>query len=106
MQANLPNMIASQMAGFADEKITVSTTVKKLTPSKFQDSDGMAKRAVITISGAQLRYRYSGTNPDSSTGHLMNPFSVIVLNTTTSIKNFRAVRAGSSDAEIFATYEH
>ena len=90
MKANLPNMIASQMAGFADEAITVTATAKKLTPATFEDSDGIAKRAVITIeSGGQIRYRYNGSDPTSSVGHLMTPFGVIILNTTTSIKNFR-----------------
>ena len=106
-KANLPNMIASQMAGFADEAITVSTSAKQLTAAKYEDSDGIAKRAVITIeSGGQIRYRYAGGNPTASLGHLMNPYGVIILNTTTSIKNFRIIRAGSADVKIFASYEH
>lgn len=106
-QANLPNMIASQMAGFADEAIVVTATAKKLTPATFEDDDGIAKRAVITLeTGGQIRYRYAGEDPTSSLGHLMNAFGVIVLNTTSSIKNFRIIRAGSANVKIFVTYEH
>lgn len=105
-QANLPNMIAGQLACFAFETITVTNSVKQLTADTFEDTDGFAKRVVITIQSAQIRWRYDGTDPTSSIGHISNPFDTIVLQTTNNIKNFRVIRAGGTNATLSISYEH
>ena len=105
-QANLPNMTAGQLACFAFETITVSSSVKQLTAATLEDSDGKAKRVVITIQDAQIRWRYDGTDPTASVGNVSNPFDVIVLQTTANIENFRAIRKGSTDAVLSVNFEH
>jgi len=105
-EANLQNVTAGLMSAFAFESITVSASVKKLTLETLKDSDGNALRAIITTESAQIRWTYDGTTPTSSVGHLANPFTTIILMTTSNIKNFRAIRASSSNATIRVTYEH
>lgn len=100
------NMTAGLFTCFAFEELTISNTAIQLTADTFEDSDGVAKRVVITIQDAQIRWRYDGTNPTTTVGHVSNPFDTIVLQTAGNIKNFRAIRKGSSNAELSVSYEH
>lgn len=106
--ANKVNITAGLFKAFAFEQLTISTVVLPLTALTYiVDSSGeKAKRAVITITGAQIRYTYDGTTPTSSVGHLVNPFDVITIIGSDNISNFKAIRAGSSDAIISVTYEN
>ena len=61
------NIIANQLNAIADEQLTVSNAAagKVLTPTKYFDGTNnvIAKRAIITIENAQLRYRTTGSAP-------------------------------------------
>lgn len=101
------NMIADHYTVVGYESITITATVQSLTEAAFTDgvTGELADRAIITVEDAQIRYRIDGTDPTSSQGHLINPFSVIVLHTTRTIRDFRAIRATSTNATIRITYE-
>jgi len=99
-------MIAGQLPVIGYESLAIGSSVVSLTDDEFTDSSGqLAKRAVITIENARIRYRYDGTNPTTTEGHLVGAFSVIILSTTENIQNFRAIRQGSSNATLRITYE-
>jgi len=99
---NKQNMIAGLFTAFASEQITVSTTVKTLTSTKYGDD---VKRVLITVETTRIRYLYSGDTPTSSVGHLASPGDVITLIGKSNIQNFKAIRADSSDSKITITYE-
>lgn len=99
------NMIAGQYTAYAFESVTVSTTSIGLTAGNFDNNTESVKRIIITIESAQIRWRYDGGAPTASVGHLNNPFDTIILVGRTNISNFRAIRAGSTDATIRVTFE-
>ena len=105
-QINLPNMAAGQFVAFAFEQLSVADTAVALTTATLSDSDGHAKRAVISIESAQTRYRLDGRDPTSGQGHVANVGDLIILATASNIKNFRIIRTGSNSAEIMCSYEH
>lgn len=105
-KANKTNIIAGLFTAFAFEELTVSNSVKTLTSTKYLDTDGEnATRAIITIQDAQIRYMYNGDTPTASLGHVVNPFDTITLLGSQNIRNFKAIRKGSTDAKISCTYE-
>lgn len=85
---------------FADETIAVSSTAVGVTAATARN----AQKMVVTTEDAQIRFRYSGSNPTSSVGHLLEVGDVVVICGPQNIINFRAIRV-SGDAEIFVTYE-
>ena len=94
---------------FEFEKLTVSSTAKALTATKYvkrSTSDipnQVAHFAVISVETDQIRYRLDGTDPDSSTGHLLSAGDVLVLDNPDDIRNFRAIRV-TTDATIQVSY--
>ena len=105
-QTNKQNIIGGLFTAEKYESLTISTASVVLTAANTLNSDGFsAKRAVITVEDAQIRYRYDGTAPTASQGHLANPMDAIILKGSTNINNFRAIRKGSTDATIRVTYE-
>lgn len=105
-QANKINIIAGIFTGFAYESITVDNTVKSLTSSKYENSDGLAKRAIIKVEDGQLRFRYDGDVPTATEGLLLNPMDSLVLIGSDNIKNFKTIRKTSTNSKIFVIYEH
>ena len=100
------NIMAGYLNAFAYEALDVADTAVVLTVAKYKDSEGQyAKRAVITIEDAQIRYCYDGTTPTTLVGHLANPMDVIILNTASNIRNFQIIRKGSTSAKIKVSYE-
>ena len=96
---------AGLFKAYAFETITVADSVNQLDSGLIEDTNGNAKRVVITIQNGQMRYRYDGSDPTSGVGHLVNPFDVIEMQTTGNIKALRLIRAGSTSAVISVTYE-
>lgn len=101
----MPQVFTHKTVAFGYESLPVSDTVKALTPSKYKTSVHSATRAYITVEGASIRYRYDGTNPTSSEGHLVNPGEDIEILGYDNIANFKAIRTGSADATLRVTYE-
>jgi len=103
----MPQVFTHKTVAFGYESLTVSNTAKALTSSKYKTSIHTATVAFITVEDAQIRYRYDGTNPTASEGHLANPGDVIKIKIEgyDNIKNFKAIRTGSNDATLRVTYE-
>lgn len=92
--------------GYDFEALTVSTGVQVLTAAKYKNSttSGGASAAFITNSGASIRYRYDGTSPSSTVGHILADGGILVLNGQNQMENFKCTRV-SSDSEISVTFE-
>ena len=99
------NMIAGQYTAMGYESITVSTAAIGFTFGTFFTSTKHARRALVTVEDAQIRYRYDGTDPTSSEGHILNPMDVLTLTGLTNIRNFKAIRKGTTDAKLRVTFE-
>lgn len=93
--------------GFAYESVTVANTAQLLTLATYRPNrdDSAAKRAVITCETAQIRYRYDGTDPTSSEGHILNSNDVLTLVGAGNIEKFRAIRTGATSGVLKVTYE-
>ena len=78
-----------------DEELVVSSTAVPLASV----ATG-ALTALITNGAEPIRVRW-GT-PTASTGHYLNPYSV--LEVFNSMDDIKFIRAGSSDSTIFVTY--
>lgn len=105
MATNLPNIIAGLFPAFAYESITVTDSAKSLTSGTYTDEGEAATRAFITAEDAQMRYRYDGTTPTDSEGHLLNPMDSLVLKGSSNIKNFKIIRKSTTNGTIRVTYE-
>jgi len=90
---------------FNYEAVTVSSSAVGLTSTKYNPSGHKAQVAFITVEDAQIRFRYDGTDPTSSEGHIADVGDVIKIEGYDNIANFKAIRTGSSDATIRVTYE-
>ena len=64
-----------------------------------------ATAAFVTLETAQVRFRYDGTNPTSSEGHLMDIGDSIRIKGPNNIKNFKAIRTGSTSGVLKVTFE-
>lgn len=99
------NYMAGLYHPYDDEAITIDGDVRVLTESRYKSAtNGNAKRAIITVETAQIRYRVTGDNPSSSVGHLLNADDVVTLVGIAAIANFKATKVSSSGA-IYVTYE-
>ena len=63
------------------------------------------KRVYVTCETAQCRFRYDGTAPTSSVGHPLNPFDQIYVEGLSNMKNFKAIKTGSTSALLRCTFE-
>jgi len=92
---------------FASETITVTgAEVKSLTAVTYTVD---AKKAQLTFEGADVRYTLDGSNPDSTTGHLLQPNSsanaVILWLGPYELRGFRVISTSASwNATVQATY--
>ncbi|KKL64771.1 hypothetical protein LCGC14_2161630 [marine sediment metagenome] len=87
------------------ESLSITSSVKQLTLSKIENSEGSAKRIIMTVEDGQIRYRYDSTDPTSSEGHTLNPFDVLVLQGTANIKALRMIKKGTRNGKIRVTFE-
>ena len=108
---SLGHLIGGLYGAETFEKITVGAAVKTLTEGKYtqrdtgRDKDVLAKRVFITVETSSLRYKYMGDDPSSTEGHIARPNSTITIVGTANIKNFKAIRTGSTSAVLMITYE-
>jgi len=112
MYLSINQVIAGLFQPYDYESVTVTDSATALTSSKYSDKASLASnanrgatRAVITVETAQLRYRYDGSDPTSSEGHILNINDVVVLVGPDAIKNFRGIRTGGTSAVLKVTYE-
>ena len=92
---------------FAQETITVGSTAVGFTAATYKPSGaGAAKRALVTVRGAQIAVAVGGTTPTGSTdGHLWNVGEIWRVVGINDITSFLAIRAGTTGGNIHVTYE-
>lgn len=87
----------------AYESLTVDDTVSgiALTATTYL----RAHRAFMTLESAQVRFTKDGTAPTTSIGHLLQVGQTVDLKNADEIRNFRAIRTGSSSGVLKVSYE-
>jgi len=112
MYLSINQVIAGVFQPYQFESVTVTDSATALTASYYKDSGSVdtnakrgAVRAVITVETAQLRYRYDGSDPTSSVGHILNIGDVLVLVGPDALANFRGIRTSGTNAVLRVTYE-
>ena len=102
-----PNIMAGLYDAFAYETIAITNAgATALTSATFMTATGTAKRAVITIEDAAVRYRIDGGTPVTTTGagHVLNANDVVTVTGRDNLSAFKAI-AVSAAASIRVTYE-
>ena len=89
---------------FAFETITVSSTAVGFTSATYNPAAGKAKRAQMTCETNAIRYRYDGTAPTTTVGHVLAAGGALSVLGDPAIDNFRMIASGS-DATCSVTYE-
>lgn len=87
------------------EQLVIDNTAggTKLTSAKY----GTAKRAIITVEDAQIRYRVDGlAAPTLAIGHIAEAGDMIELESAEELAKFRAIRTGATSATIIVTYSN
>lgn len=86
------------------ESITVDNTAAGKTLTNTVNSM-RGQRAVITAETAQMRYRYDGTAPAATEGHLLEVGQTIEVIGYADISNFKIIRTGATSGVIKVTLE-
>jgi len=85
--------------GFAQEKITVSTTaIGPTAATRAPAGEAPAKAALVTIITQPVRLWTTGTNPDSSTGIRLAANDTMLIVGEANVSQLRMIREGGSDA--------
>ena len=95
--------------GYTFETITVADTAIGFTAATWRVSPATVGnsfvRAHVTATGGAMRYRYDGTSPTSSVGHMLSHGDSIDMDGTVNISNFKAIRSGANNGTLHVTYE-
>lgn len=100
------SFVTDQCPAGGFEKIAVTTAIG-ITASKLKinQSGGAFKRAVrafITVETASIRMRFDGTDPDSSTGHLIASGDYFTIDGEQNVANLKMIQ-GSGAATVQVT---
>ena len=90
---------------YAFETITVADTAKGFTTGTWTGGERTHVRAVMTVSGGMMRYRYDGDDPTASVGHLLSHGDMLIIEGMVNVTNFKAIRVGSQSGTLSTTYE-
>lgn len=104
----MANVVINRVTvGYDFEALTVADSVQVLSPSKYKDAvtSGGASEAFITNDGAEIRYRYDGTAPSATVGHVLADGGILVLKGQNQMSQFKCIRTGGVSSEISVTYE-
>ena len=92
--------------GFAFEMLTVAGSAVGFATATYSPNAHVgATRAFVTAETAQVRYRYDGTAPTASVGHLLEANGSIVIEGPGNIARFQAIRTGGTSAVLATTFE-
>lgn len=87
------------------ESVSVSSTAVGITSTVTSGGATLrGQRAIVTAETSQMRYRYDGTNPTTSEGHLLEVGQSIEVLGFADIDNFAIIATGS-DGTIKVTLE-
>lgn len=90
---------------FNFETITVADTAIGCTAATYASNNDSHIRSVMTLAGGVVRYRYDGSNPTASVGHLLHHGDTVVVEGLVNTSNFRVIRAGDTSGTLSVTYE-
>jgi len=92
---------------FDYESITVSGTVVTLAASKLSPSATPPPvSALLSLETAAIRYRLDGVDPTASEGHLLASNDVLLLESITALRQFKAIKDGVNDGTLKVSYFH
>lgn len=91
--------------GMAFETLTISNSAVGLTSTSYLNTTGNASHAFLTLEGGQVRYRYDGTNPTSSVGHVLDPGGFLLIEGQNQMAAIKFIRTGATDGTASVTYE-
>jgi hypothetical protein len=99
--------ISGFLTPFDYESVTVGVGSTTLTSTKYlvTGDNGRARLVMITVEG-RVRFRFDGTAPTGTEGHILNDGDVMYLGSLTQMSQFKAIRhSGESvDAVLKVTY--
>lgn len=87
----------------AARSITVDNTSTRLPLATIHGTP-LIKVVEITVEGAQIRWWDDSTAPTASVGRIANIGTFIVLDNTSRIENFRAIRTTATNATLRCAY--
>ena len=91
--------------GYAFETLAVSDTAVGFTGATWRQGEHSHIRAIVTNSGGVIRYRYDGSNPSATVGHLLVHGDMLIIEGSVNINQFRAVKAGTNAGTLSVTFE-
>lgn len=92
--------------GFGFETVTVAAVAIGLTAATYAPASGEnAEEAFITLALGTLRYRYDGTDPSATVGHVLTDGGSIVLKGQNQMSQFKAIRTTATSGVLSVTYE-
>jgi len=102
----LEEEMAIELIAFAKEELIADSTVRSLSPEKYQPTGEMpAVQAIISVDKAgAIRYWYEASAPTTTSGHRAAADSLFSLHGLQNIKNFKYI-AESANTKLFVTYE-
>lgn len=90
-------------ATFYAESINVGDTPVGLPADAL---DPNLKVGTFSCEGGNVRWWTSGTNPTSSTGHLLYQDDYLIISGINNLRNLKFIRTGSNTTTIRASYEN
>ena len=97
------------IAADGDENISVAGTAKKLTlPVQFSSKGNIGGRVIIEVLDGEILFTVNGVAPtdsDGDTGHHLGIGDILIIDTTTEMKNLNMIRATSETVELYVSYE-
>ena len=95
--------VVGKLIPYDFETVTIADTAIGLTASKI-NSTPRPKKIYITFETASCRFRYDGTNPTSTVGHLFVPTSSLILEGFSQMQNVKFIRTGGTSAVAQVSY--
>lgn len=91
---------------FAFETISATASALGLTASTYKPaSAAIAQEAFITLSGGDIRYRYDGTDPSATVGHILSDGGFLRLKGEHQLANFKFILTGTRTGVLSISYE-
>lgn len=95
--------IIGKLGGYDFENITVNTAIG-LTATKLITTP-RPKEVFIMCESAQCRYRYDGSDPDSTTGFILNPQDTLRIKGYVNLNKLKFIKTGTTNAKLHICYE-
>ena len=64
----------------------------------------LAKAALVSLEGGDVRFRIDGGNPTGTDGHQLTPGDNLVLSGTQALRQFKVIRMGGTNGTLRVTY--